>query len=101
MVSVSTGEELQQAFRDHARHIVINDHLDLTNLPLFSASSITTTAVGVIASGTDSVRVCPSTSISASVSTPPSQFLPCACVRSAQDTLHSSSVLSMNSCQDA
>lgn len=72
MVSVSTGEELQQAFRDHARHIVINDHLDLTNLPLFSASSITTTAVGVIVSGTDSVRVCPSTSISVSVSTSPS-----------------------------
>lgn len=57
VASVSTGEQLQQALRDHARHIIVNDHLDLTALPLFSANTITSTAVGVVAWGTDSIRV--------------------------------------------
>lgn len=59
LVSVTTGLELQQAIRDHVRHIVINEHLDLTRLPIFSENTITSTAVGVIRGGTDSIRVCP------------------------------------------
>eukprot|EP00892_Ulva_mutabilis_P002041 jgi/Ulvmu1/11838/UM080_0050.1 len=56
VVSVTTGEQLQQAIRDHTRHIIINDHLDLTALPLFAADTITSTAVGVVLWGTDSIR---------------------------------------------
>lgn len=59
VVSVTTGPELQQALRDHARHIVINEHLDLTRLPIFSENTVTTTPVGVVKGGTDSIRVCP------------------------------------------
>jgi hypothetical protein len=55
---VRTGEGLQDAIRSYARHIIIVEHLDLTEVPPFAPGTITSQAVGVILLGTDSMRVC-------------------------------------------
>lgn len=62
-IAVKTASQLQQAVRSGKRHVIINDHLDLTQIPRFADTTALDTSVLAVRPNpagqyTASIQVC-------------------------------------------